>query len=188
MTCVVGLEHAGAVYLGGDSALTYTDSGSIVVVRDPKVFARGPLVIGTSNDARILQLVGHSFDPPEHADGVDDMRYVVVDLVAGLKSLLRKNRLLKKGKEEGDSHEAQHLVGYRGAVYLIDTDFQAQRATCGWAAIGSGADIALGSLHTSARRGMSPKERVMAALRASEAHNAHVRRPFHVIRLDKEKA
>lgn len=186
MTCVVGLEHAGSVYLGGDSALTDSDTGSLSVLRDPKVFVRSGCLVGTASSMRILQLVGHVFVPPPQAPELDDVQHMVVGFVGELKAFLEKNGCLKRDGD-CDSHDAQHLVGYRGSLYGIDSDFQAHRVACGWAAIGSGADIALGSMHTTSKLRMSPKDRVMAALRAAEAHNAHVRRPFHVIRLEKEK-
>lgn len=186
MTCVVGLEHAGSVYLGGDSALSDADTGSLSVLRDPKVFIRGSAAVGTASNMRILQLVGHVFVPPAQDALHDDVQHMLVRFVGELKSLLEKDGCLKKDGE-GDSHEAQHLVGYNGSLYCIDSDFQAHRVACGWAAIGSGADLALGSMHTTARLRMSPRDRVAAALRAAEAHNAHVRRPFHVIRLGKDR-
>lgn len=183
MTCIVGLECASGVYLAGDSALTDSDTGSISVMRDPKVSRRAHVVVGSSSNMRILQLVNHAFIPPVQGEGVDDVQYMVTDFVRALRSLLKKDGCLK----EDDSHDAQHLVGHRGSLYLIDSDFQAHRIACGWAAIGSGADVALGSLHTTSRLRMAPRDRLLAALRASEAHNAHVRRPFHTVRLEKEK-
>lgn len=167
--------------MGGDSALTDSDTGSLSVLRDPKVFVRGTCLVGTASNMRILQLVGHVFVPPAHDAGHDDVQHMVVGFVGELKALLEKNGCLKRDGD-CDSHEAQHLVGYRGSLYCVDSDFQAHRVACGFAAVGSGADIALGSLHTTARLRMPPKDRVMVALRAAEAHNAHVRRPFHIVR------
>jgi 20S proteasome alpha/beta subunit len=70
------------------------------------------------------------------------------------------------------------LVGVRGALYEIQSDFQAGRTLNGYVAVGCGEDLALGALHATAHSDLPPRARVEAALRAAEHHSAGVAAPF----------
>ena len=50
----------------------------------------------------------------------------------------------------------------------------------GYAAVGSGAELALGSLHTSSSFDLTPKQRVKAALHAAARYNPFVGAPFTI--------
>lgn len=183
MTCVVGIEAEGVVYMGGDSALSDADSGCVRMIEDPKVFVAGCLaVVGCCSSLRVLQALKYGFELPVARSGVDEMTYMVVDFVDAVRSTLQKKGTLKKelGVELHDSHL---LVGYRGRLYCVEEDFQVYRVTEPWQAIGSGADLALGSLHSTAGSLQSPCARIRMALEAAAAYNCAVRPPFHVVTL-----
>ena len=81
------------------------------------------------------------------------------------------------GVEEG----GQFLLGYRGRLFEVDSDFQVGESVDGTAAVGCGAEVALGSLYTS--RGMAPEDRILNALLAAEFYAPGVRGPFKIERL-----
>ena len=89
---------------------------------------------------------------------------------------------LKTGGYARKEHDAESggcfLVGYRGNLYLIGSDYQVGRPSPGYDAVGCGGDVALGALFASSG---PPSKRVKTALRAAASHNAGVRGPFKVV-------
>ena len=66
MTCIIGLEHEGSVFIGADSAVgTYY---TIQRVRTPKVFQRSQFLIGSSGSVRMGQLLQYSLEVEELTD------------------------------------------------------------------------------------------------------------------------
>lgn len=184
MTCVIGLEVSGTVYLGGDSALVDAETGALRIMADPKVFVKKGLVIGCSDNVRIMQLVGHVFKPPAPKPNEEGMQYVAGTFVDCLRKFLRSHDVLDPS---GQSMQAQLLLGHDSRLYCIENDFQSYRVKDGCAAIGSGADVALGSLHSTRKSLSRPVSRIRQALQAASTYNAWVRDPFHIIKLGPDK-
>ena len=57
MTCVIGLEHKGEVYIGADSAAT--SGWAVSATRLPKVFLVNEFLIGYAGSFRMGQLLQH---------------------------------------------------------------------------------------------------------------------------------
>lgn len=68
------------------------------------------------------------------------------------------------------------LVGTQGRLFAVYSDFQVGSSSNGYAAVGCGDALALGSLHSTIGRGA--RHRVTAALEAASHHNAGVSAPF----------
>lgn len=176
MTCIVGLEHQGKVYVGGDSASV---SGLDITTYAPgKVFRNGPLVIGYTSSFRMGQVLQYNLKPPAHARGVGDMRYLVTALVPALRQCLADAGYTEKhnGRESGGTF----LLGYRGRLYSIHDDFQVNRNADGRNAIGCGYAYALGSLHAT-RAMRKPVDRIREALLAATRYSAGVAAPYKVV-------
>src|SRR5258708_7102986 len=143
MTCIVGLEHHGRVYIGGDSAGI---AGTGLCVRaDAKVFRNGPFLIGFTTSFRMGQLLQFKLKPPPHPADIDTFEFLVGTFVDTVRSCLKSGGFAKR-KEEQELAGA-FLVGYRGRLYTIDSDYQVgQSADCFCAAC-AGAQLALGALH-----------------------------------------
>ena len=60
MTCIVGLEHDGKVYMGGDSAAV--GGMDVYPSRIPKVFQAGRYLIGYTTSFRMGQLLQYGLD------------------------------------------------------------------------------------------------------------------------------
>jgi hypothetical protein len=92
-------------------------------------------------------------------------------------------RTLKAGGyakvENGVEHGGTFLVGFRGTLYTVESDFQVGRPLDGFDAVGSGADLALGALHVGKGE---PRNRLRAALGAAAKYNAAVAAPFHFVK------
>jgi len=77
--------------------------------------------------------------------------------------------------EEG----GQFLVGYKGVIYEIASDFQVNHFADGLAVIGCGAAYALGALK--ALSGLQPERRVALSLEIAAYFSGGVIGPFHVV-------
>lgn len=179
MTAIVGLVHAGTVYLGGDSA--GVSGYSLTVRADTKVFSNGPYVMGFTSSFRMGQLLRYSFEPPKWmGQGVEETRdvsrFMATTFIDAVRETLKKGGWLKKDSEQEEG--GTFLVGARGRLFEIHSDFQVGEAADGFAAVGCGHELALGALHATAKSRMKPERRLRLALQAAERHSAGVRSPF----------
>lgn len=142
MTVIVGLAHAGKVYMGGDSAAV--EGWNLTLTAAPKVFIRGPFIMGFTSSFRMGQLLEHALTPPEHAPGVHDQTFMVTSFVDAVRSCLKAGGFATKDKEAEAA--GTFLVGYRGTLYRVDTDYCVIRPEYQYDACGCGQMIALGSL------------------------------------------
>lgn len=179
MTCIVGIAEGGVVYLGGDSASS-TPEGEVFLPRRSKVFALGEIVAGVAGSVRINQLLRHKLSVPTISSDVE--RYMVVDFIDAFKALLKEDG--RKDDELMD--DSLLLVGVRGHLFVVDTTFQISEMACGYESIGSGAQIARGSLHATASLGLTPEERLHMALESAQQHSAFVRPPFTFVQTERD--
>lgn len=174
MTCIVGLEHKGKVYIGGDSAGV---AGLDLTVRgDKKVFRNGEFIMGFTSSFRMGQLIGYSLNAPKPREGTALFAYMVTDFVDAVRACFKNGGYAEKQNESEKG--GFFLVGVRGRLFKIQCDYQVSEYPCGYAALGCGDQIALGAMHQSV--GKPPKDRILGALSAAEQFSAGVRAPFHV--------
>ena len=74
------------------------------------------------------------------------------------------------------------LIGFRGKLYQMQGNFQLITTKEGYDAVGSGGNIALGSLH-STTGWFSTQKRIKAALDAACRANAGCRPPFTIVKV-----
>jgi ATP-dependent protease HslVU (ClpYQ) peptidase subunit len=174
MTCVVGLVHAGRVYVGVDSAAVqgWTRRES----RVNKVFRRGPFLIGYTTSFRMGQVLEHHLEVPRQLAGQSDEAYMVKHFIESARTLLKEKGFTKI--ESNSEKGGQFLVGYRGKLYSIESDFQVGEQADGYDAIGSGADFALGAMRALGR--VPPTRRVRRALEIAAHFNMGVCAPFTI--------
>ena len=176
MTAIVGLVSDGRVYIGGDSA--GVDSGLSLAVRaGSKVFRNGKYLFGFTTSFRMGQLIRHALQPPKPPRAPAQLdRFMSTTFIDAIRDCLKTGGWVRRenDREEGGTF----LVGVRGRLYSVEEDFQVGQTADGYAAVGSGAAVALGALYATALTPMSPKKRVKVALRAAERFNAGVRGPF----------
>ncbi|MBN8493218.1 MAG: hypothetical protein J0M00_17560 [Burkholderiales bacterium] len=174
MTCIAALVADGTVWMGADAAGV---SGWALRVRnDPKLYRVGDLLMGYTSSFRMGQLLGYRFQPPEHpADWAID-RYMRTAFVDSLRECFKAGGYART--TEGAEQAGDFLVGYRGRLFHVASDYQVGECAEGFDAVGCGADLAMGALY--ATRGAAPQQRITVALQAAEAFNIGVRGPFHI--------
>lgn len=175
MTCIVGVQQDGEVYIGGDSA--GVGGYDITIRADQKVFRNGPFVMGFTTSFRMGQLLRYAFTPPQITEKDLD-KYMAVEFVNAVRQCLKDGGYLtnNSGNEEGGTF----LVGVQGQLYSIHNDFQIGRSRDGYLAVGCGDDYALGSLFSSS--GQDAKSRVRLALNAASHHSAGVVGPYTILK------
>ncbi len=139
--------------------------------------SRTAIFMGFTTSFRMGQLLRYSLKPPRRHPDDDINQYMVVDFVNAVRGCLKAGGYASK-EDEGES-AGTFLVGYQGRLFKIESDYQVGIPEDGYAAVGSGQDIARGSLF--ATQGQEPRSRVLTALRSAERFNAGVRGPFHIL-------
>lgn len=178
MTCIVGLVHDGDVYIGGDSA--GIAGLSISIRADEKVFGNGPFIMGFTTSFRMGQLLRYKLAPPAQTVHQDDMEYMVTSFVDSCRQCFAGNGFGDKDASVGGNF----LVGYKGKLYNIEADYQVGIPKLTFDAVGCGSDLALGAMY--ATEGLSPEERINAALSAASTFSAGVAPPFVILKLEGE--
>jgi len=175
MTCIVGLIDNGMVYIGGDSAGV---SGSDLIVRnDKKVFKVGNFIFGFTSSFRMGQLLQYSFSPPKYYPDKPLMKYMVVDFIDSIRECFKKGGYASKSNEVESA--GTFIVGYNGALFCIDSDYQVAMSVDKYYSCGCGSQIANGSMYSTSS--MNPEDRILIALKAAENHSSGVRGPFTVV-------
>ncbi len=174
MTCVIGLVATDRVYIGVDSAAVAGWTRRVTEVK--KVFRRGPFLIGYTTSFRMGQLLEHHLEVPKQPPGMADMTFMVTTFVESARKLFKEKGFAKV--ESNSESGGQFLVGYRGCLYAIESDFQVQQQADGFDAIGSGSDYALGAM--AVLGDVAPTARIKRSLAAAARFNMGVCAPFYV--------
>ena len=81
---------------------------------------------------------------------------------------------------EYESSNGAFLVGYQSRLFCIHSDYSLVEVAQDFHCIGSGEEVALGSLYTSKRLVSNPVERIELALEAAATFCNGVGAPFHI--------
>jgi hypothetical protein len=174
MSCVVGVNDGGTIYMGSDSI--YVDGWTMDNTSSPKLFKVGEFLMGSTGSIRVRQLMAHAFVPPPIPSEGSIEGYMVTGFIDAVRDTLKRGGVdvTKDDSETGGTF----LVAVRGHLFRIQKNYAVTEQLCGYAAIGVAADIALGALCVGAD--FPPQMRVKQALLAAEKHNIGVSGPFVV--------
>lgn len=175
MTTIVGIVRDGIVTIGADSA---GSNGEMTTIRkDRKLFRKGEMVIGYTSSYRMGQLLQYHLSIPFHHKGVDDMEYMVTEFVPAVRACLSEGGWAKKESEQEEG--GTFLVGYRGHLYEIDSDYQVEESADEYNACGGGYIAALGALNVATQAYKDTGHILGAALRTAAKITNDTRPPFH---------
>ncbi len=176
MTCIAAVAHQGVVFMGADSA--GLAGLSLSIRKDPKIYRVGEFLFGFTSSFRMGQLLGYKFSPPKHHSEWNSERYMATVFIDALRDTLKAGGYART--DNGAEVSGEFLVGYRGRIFRVCSDYQVGENSEPFDSVGCGADLALGALFASSDK--TPVDRVFMALQAAEAFSAGVRRPFRVER------
>ena len=188
MTVVVGILGKDRVLMASDSrvslghyASSLQDGGKIF---KPKGY--NDVIVGYAGAFRGAQLIRHNElfvrwlkdDTTERLKTEEiDMEYLVNDL-SGIVGELIYGDYPKSDKHQNPP-TVIFILGVKNKLYSIHSDYSVIQFREDYIAIGSGRDIASGSLHTTV--GEKPEVRLYKALKASAYHDVGVAGPFFMI-------
>lgn len=145
MTTIAAIQGPSWAVVGFDAQVSESDGRIYQLPNDAaKCFEVGPYVIGVAGDFRVVNILAHSFTPPEppHAVGPKLDKFMTTRFVGSLRRAFESNFYNKDGKDDG----ALLIVVANGVIYEIGPNFDAIRDTRGIYAVGSGGNYALGAL------------------------------------------
>lgn len=178
MTCIVGFSHRGKVYIGGDSSAN--SDQDISERSDKKVFEKGGMIFGFCGSFRIGQVVQYAMTVPKQRKSQTDHGFLCTTFVDRYTQVLKENRCIPEFTTE--ECIASFLIGYRGTLYRLDSDFQIAIPASKFDAIGCGDSYALGALYIlSHAPDTKPLEKLNLALEAAERFCSGVLSPFTFI-------
>lgn len=183
MTCIIGLVYNGHAYVGADSASVECESLTIKQTSIPKVFKRGPFVIGYTTSFRMGQLLEHWLEVPEQEEGQSNQEYMVKEFVEAARNLFKE-----KGFSTIDGNSeigGTFLVGYKDHLYEVCADFQVAEMADGFNSVGCGSSFALGALMAYSNY-YDPTEKIVKSLKIAEHFSAGVCSPFNVLSTKRE--
>lgn len=176
MTVCVGLEHDGRVVIGTDSYIGNSDNkGSI---DRPKVFRMGKVAIAYAGGLRVPQILQHTLKVPRYSEAKSSLW--TVSLSEQVRRILVEHGAVGQNSDDGHTSSADMLIAVGGKVYTLQGDFAIFRVQSGYAAIGAGANYALGSLFSSEHL-TDPVERVRLALMAAGQFSPSVCAPYWAV-------
>jgi ATP-dependent protease HslVU (ClpYQ) peptidase subunit len=183
MTAIAGLVHEGSVYIGGDSAAV--GGCSLVVRRDPKVFRVGEFLIGYTSSYRMGQVLryGESVETVHFGtDELDPFEVMVKRFIPAIRTAFKGAGFAEKHNEA--ERGGCFLVGFRGRLFSVGSDYQVGEAAHGFDAAGCGEDLVRGALFAASRTPIHrPDSVIETALQAAEQFSAGVRGPFVILKL-----
>lgn len=180
MTCIVGLVDKGTVYMGGDSCASSDYAHQIV--GNPKVFRIGEMILGVCGSFRLIDLLRFSVQGVAETDQHPE-RFLRTTFTENVYNVMEKYHESEKGELQGCL-----LIGYKGALYEMQSDYSILNAPEWGLSVGSGVYAARGALHALSKHRYTPEKKVMMALEAAEAVAVGVKGPFKVITLEPDKA
>jgi ATP-dependent protease HslVU (ClpYQ) peptidase subunit len=183
MTCIVAIEDGDRVWMGCDSQDTW--GGHKLPMLSRKVFSVGEWLIGVAGQSRVADVLELAFQAPKRARGISNRQYLVMVFIPTLISTLEQHGALVTAEDGSNSMEATMLMARGGECYAVSDDYSVGRIT-EYYAIGSGGDLALGSLHST--EGEPAECRILLALEAAIKYDAGCGNPTHIVQTKQSKS
>ncbi len=181
MSVVVAIKENGKIYIGADSQVT--KGGTRTTLKNENNYKVWRVIgaphclmahVGVLRDANIVRLMPNlvtEYNIFRNHIGFD---FVVRKVVPEIIEELSNCGYLKEGKTT-EYLDSSFLFAYKDQLFVINPDKSVIEVE-DYVAIGSGADQAVGSLLST--EGLSPKERIVKAIKSSAATDIYVDYPI----------
>ena len=182
MSVVVAIKEKDKIYIGADSQVT--KGGTRTTLHNPnnykiwKVDGSDNCLmghVGNLRDANIIRLMNNVVDDYDEFYKRVDYRFVVKYLVPTIVKQLKDAMFLKAPDDFVDYMDSSYLFAYQNKLFYINSDCSVIEID-DYIAIGSGANEAIGSLHSTI--GEDPKTRIIKAIKSSAANDIYVDYPI----------
>ncbi len=177
MTCIVGYEDNGKVYIGGDSL--GSTNWTMTVRADQKVFKNGPMLFGFTSSYRMGQILNHSLVIPEQSSKQSDYNYLCTTFIDAVMAALIDKKYAKVN--DGCATGGYFLLGYKGCLYKIESDFQVGKTVDPYDSCGSGEHHAKGAMAILNDMKIKPQTKIKRAIEAAAKNVISVGGPIHIL-------
>jgi len=167
VTCIVALVEDNTIYMGGDRSAS--DDISIVSMKKPKVYIRDEWIYGYAGTIGIGQLMNY-IDLPSPEGDIEKL--IRLDICNSLKSAIDTYA------RDVENDETGFLIGAKGRLFEFNvSDWGVLEID--QTSIGSGSQIAFGSLYTSIDN--NPIDRIGLAIGAAITYSPSCQGPIDVL-------
>ncbi len=186
MTCIIGYldNSTNDIFMGSDSAgiMGY----SLQRRSDEKVFVKNNMIFGFAGSFRMGQILRYSFDIPKKKEDETDYGFLCSKFVDDLIECFKKKGFATVEDNEVSS-SGSFLIGFNGALYEVEGDFQVGKVLGNFNSIGAAYEIALGAMSILDKLDIPASHKVFGGLYTSVEFSTAVSKPFNVIRLCNDK-
>lgn len=183
MTCVVGFESKGGVWLASDSFIG-TDTAKDSTI-GPKWFKLGSMTVGWAGDVRTAQVIEHGVTVRPWKKEEAPSRYLVSVVARKIRATLRESGEVHKHSSGTEMADIELLIVLNNHIYQMWGDCTILRCSRGMGAIGVGGSYALGALSAMLPlpSGATPEAFLNKALTLTAGLSPSVHGPFYVERV-----
>lgn len=188
MTCIVGIEFDQGVLIAGDKQGTEGNMrqdfvNSKLIMLPPASEQGASAIAGYSSSYRMGQILENFVRMPDQPEGMSDISYLVSLFIPKVISAYKDNgSSLDPSGEYVESRSGYFILGYKGRVYSIGSNYSVLSPRLGYCAEGSGEQVALGNLFSFLGESCPSKDRSFTrahacareALRAAYTFNSSV--------------
>jgi hypothetical protein len=131
------------------------------------------------------QLLRYSLKLPKHVEGVDDFKYLCAYFIDDVIKCFKDNEY--SPIKDGVVHGGAFLIGYKGKLYSVESDFQVAKSSKPYCAAGCGEDYALGAMYQLHERefgvlhGNSAETKIIKTLETAAEFSGGVCDPFNIV-------
>jgi len=176
MSCVSAIAQNDKIYMACDY-YSITESFSKRYRKDCKIFQNGPYLIGFAGEIRGGQMLRPEFwKPPK------DLIY----FGEAVRDQFNEKGCCQKSAEGTDETGTGFIVGWKGQLIQITSDFQTAEHTDNFTAMGTGGDYALSILFYT-RKQLDPVKRLKEAQDCAAYFSAGVSKEHRIFILEKDK-
>ena len=199
MIVLVAIKEDDKIFVGADRQST---AGQIIEMKkEPKFMEKtfnvvdgygkkireSKLLLGVTGCAYLGTFLRYGFNFPDLNDNIEDFEeYLIKSLFPTLKKKLVENKLVAVSNNKLNT-ESAFLIIYNGEMYCIETNLGVISIGGSYTAMGSGAQIALGSLHTSEDLGFTSKQRIGLALEAAADNTIYVSHEYDIFEIENDE-
>lgn len=182
MSVVVAIKDGNKVFIGADSQVT--KGGTRTTLKNPNNYKIWKVddspnclmaQVGNLRDANVVRLMSNIIDDYDEFYNRVNYRFVVKFLVPEIVKTLKEAGFLKTSDNFVDYMESSFLFAYKDKLFNINSDCSVIEVD-DYVAIGSGSQEAIGSLLST--EGLSPKERIIKAIKSSATNDIYVDYPI----------
>lgn len=179
MSVLIAIKEKNRIVVGVDVRMSSDDSYIDSYARRPKaihITKNNDVIVGAVGNVGLLDIFKElmlSFKTEDlySMDRAFIVKYVIPPLVSEISRYVTD--------DNRNSMDATFLLAIKDRAYIIPGNYSVSEII-DYEAVGSGRDVASGSLHTSAKFGMSSEERIMLAIEAAGTLNNSVSKVSYI--------